>query len=481
MPNGKPVGDNENCLTAGKYGPMLMQDTQYLEKIAQFDRERIPERAVHAKGSAAFGYFEVTDDIAKYTKAAVFGEIGKKTPVAVRFSTIMGERGTPDTFRDPRGFAVKFYSEEGNWDLLCIHTPTFFIRDPMKFPDLVHSQKRHPQTGVYDPDTYWDFTSLHPVSLHTVTQLFTDRGMPYSYRHMHGYGCHTFKFVNEKGEAYWVKFHLVTDAGIKNLTDEEAKEMNKLDPDFHRNDLFQHIDNGNEATWTLKIQLMPEKEGRSYKWNIFDVTKVWPHADYPLLTVGKLVLNRNPKNFFVECEQLAFSPGNLIPGIESSFDKLLIGRMMNYSDTQRHRLGKNYMQIPVNCPYRSKGVSFLNQDGYMNVTDNNGSRPNYSPNSFHPYKTSDRGIEHPISLDGLLFRHGQEDHPNDDFEQASIFYSKVLSAKDKQNLVKNLTIFMKYAKRHIQERQVRVFTKCHPEYGKRVAEELHHNIVAPMM
>lgn len=479
LPNGRVIADNHNSLTAGKYGPVLIQDTLYFERIAHFDRERIPERVVHAKGTLVYGYFETINDISNYTKACVFNQIGKRTPVAVRFSTVIGDKGTADTFRDPRGFAMKFYTEEGNWDLVCNNTPVFFVRDPLKFIDFIHSQKRHPQTGVYDPDSYWDFLSLNPVSVHQITIQFTDRGTPFTYRHMHGFGSHTFKLVNDKNEAFWVKFHFLSDAGIKSFTDEEAKELNKLDPDFHRNDIFQYIDNGGEATWTLKVQIMPEAEGMKYKWNIFDVTKVWPHSDYPMITVGKLVLNRMPINFFAESEQIAFNPGSLIPGIEPSMDKMLQGRLISYTDTQRHRLGTNFLQIPVNCPYRAPVVS-LNQDGFMNTTNNGADRLNYEPNSFHPYKFSEHGREHPVSTDGLMFRHGQDDHPNDDFEQPCRLYSKVISDKDREHLVKNLSISMKYAKKFIQERQVRVFTKVHPEYGKRVAEELFHNVVDPV-
>lgn len=479
LPNGRVVADNHNSLTAGKYGPLLLQDTLYFERIANFDRERIPNRVVHANGTTVFGYLEITNDITQYCKASIFSEVGKRTPCAVRFSTVIGENGTPDTWRDPRGFAMKFYTEDGNWDLVCNNTPVFFVRDPLKFIDFIHSQKRNPQTGVYDADSYWDFLSLNPTSVHQVTIQFTNRGTPFTYRHMHGFGSHTFKLLNDKGEAFWVKFHFISNTGIKNFTDEEAREMAKLDPDFHRNDIFQFIDNGGQPSWTFKIQVMPEHDALTYKWNIFDVTKVWPHADYPMITVGKLVLNRNPINNFAENEQIAFNPGSLIPGIEPSLDKMLQGRLISYTDTQRHRLGKNFMQIPVNCPYRAKGVD-MNQDGFTNTGENGGDRPNYEPNSFHPYKFSEEGREHAYMIDGLVFRHSQEDHPNDDFEQPCTLYSKIISDIEREHLVKNLSIHMKYAKKFIQERQVRVFTKTHPEYGKRVAEELFHNIVDPL-
>ena len=311
--------------------------------------------------------------------------LGKRTPIFTRFSTVGGEKGSADTERDPRGFAIKFYTEEGNWDMVGNNTPVFFIRDPQKFPDFIHTQKRNPQTNCKDPNMFWDFLSLVPESAHQVTILFSDRGTPDGYRHMHGFGSHTFKWVNEKGDAFWVKFHFITDSGIKNLTASEADHIKSNDGDYATRDLFDHIASGKSATWTMKVQIMPEADGAKYRWNIFDVTKIWPHADYPLIEVGKMVLNRNPDNYFAEVEQSAFAPVHMVPGIEPSPDKMLQGRLFSYADTHRHRLGGNYQQIPVNCPYRSRVINGQ-RDGFMQVNGNQGSRANYEPNTLGSHR-----------------------------------------------------------------------------------------------
>lgn len=468
--HGAPVDDNENSLTAGEYGPVLIQDFHLIDKLAHFDRQRIPERVVHAKGAGAHGYFEVTKDVTKWTKAKLFNTVGKKTPLFARFSTVGGEKGTADTERDPRGFAIKFYTEDGIYDLVGNNTPVFFIRDPLKFPDFIHTQKRNPQSNLKDPNAYWDFLSLHPESVHQVTILFSDRGTPDGFRHMDGFGSHTFKWVNDKGEAFFIKYRFKTDAGIKNLTDEEAKKLKGEDPDYATRDLFEHLASGKEATWTLKVQVMPEAEAANYKWNIFDVTKVWPHKDYPEHEVGKMVLNRNPENYFAETEQVAFSPAHMVPGIEPTPDKMLQGRLFSYTDTHMHRLGPNHMQIPINCPYKA----FVNngmRDGFMSVTGNQGSKPNYEPNSEGEYQYDKKYSTHPYEVTGKVMRY-EFKHPNDDFAQPRALYRDVMTDKDRDHLIHNIVGHLCNAKKHIQERQVRVFYMCDPEYGKRVAEGL---------
>lgn len=367
---GSPVDDNQNSVTAGEYGPVVISDFHLIDKLAHFDRERIPERVVHAKGAGAHGYFKVTNDVTKYTKAKVFESIGKVTPTFARFSTVAGEKGSPDTWRDPRGFAVKFYTEEGNWDMTGNNTPVFFIRDPIKFPDFIHSQKKCPRTNLPNAVSAWDFWSLSPESTHQVTILMSDRGTPDGFRHMNGYSSHTFKWINKEGEAHWVKLHFKTKSGIKNLKRDEAAQL-YTDPDYATRDLVNHIDQGKTVEWDLFIQAIPERDAYSYKWNIFDVTKVIPHGDYPLIPVGTLVLNKNVENYFAETEQSAFSPGHLVPGMEASMDKMLQGRLFSYPDTHRHRLGANYEQIPINCPYRAK-VSNGHRDGPMRVDGNQG-------------------------------------------------------------------------------------------------------------
>nr|UYK33006.1 superoxide dismutase/catalase fusion protein [synthetic construct] len=378
---GNPVGDKLNVITVGPRGPLLVQNVVFTDEMAHFDRERIPERVVHAKGAGAFGYFEVTHDITKYSKAKVFEHIGKKTPIAVRFSTVAGESGSADTVRDPRGFAVKFYTEDGNWDLVGNNTPIFFIRDPILFPSFIHSQKRNPQTHLKDPDMVWDFWSLRPESLHQVSFLFSDRGIPDGHRHMNGYGSHTFKLVNANGEAVYCKFHYKTGQGIKNLSVEDAARLSQEDPDYGIRDLFNAIATGKDPSWTFYIQVMTFNQAETFPFNPFDLTRVWPHKDYPLIPVGKLVLNRNPVNYFAEVEQIAFDPSNMPPGIEASPDKMLQGRLFAYPDTHRHRLGPNYLHIPVNCPYRAR-VANYQRDGPMCMQDNQGGAPNYYPNSF---------------------------------------------------------------------------------------------------
>lgn len=377
---GAPVADNNNTMTAGPRGPALLQDVWFLEKLAHFDRERIPERVVHAKGSGAYGTFTVTHDISRYTRARIFAEVGKQTPLFLRFSTVAGERGAADAERDVRGFAIKFYTDEGNWDLVGNNTPVFFIRDPLKFPDFIHTQKRDPKTNLRNATAAWDFWSLNPESLHQVTILMSDRGLPQNYRQQHGFGSHTYSFVNDAGERFYVKFHFKSQQGIACYTDGEAAELVGRDRESAQRDLFQNIEQGQFPRWTLKVQVMPEAEAATYHINPFDLTKVWPHADYPLIEVGVLELNKNPENYFAEVEQAAFTPANVVPGIGFSPDKMLQGRLFSYGDTHRYRLGINHHQIPVNaprCPFHS-----FHRDGMGRVDGNGGATLNYEPNSF---------------------------------------------------------------------------------------------------
>jgi len=468
--HGAPVADNQNSLTAGLGGPVLIQDTVLIEKLAHFDRERIPERVVHAKGAGAYGYFEVTKDVTRYTKAKFLSHVGKKTPVVARFSTVGGEKGSADTERDPRGFAVKFYTEEGNWDMVGNNTPVFFIRDPLKFIDFIHTQKRNPQTNLKDPDMFWDFLSLSPESLHQISILFSDRGTPFSYRHMNGYSGHTFKLVNARGEGVWCKIHFKTETGIKNLNREEAIKLAGTDPDHATRDLFETIAKGGEASWRAYLQIMPFEDAPKYRFDITDMTKVWPHKDYPLIEFGRLVLNRNPENYFAEIEQAAFSPANLVPGIEASNDKMLQGRLFSYYDTHRHRLGVNYTQIPVNCPYRARLGNYSERDGFMNVNGNQGSKTNYEPNSVAGTPKEDRSLlEHPTPVSGTIIR-SRYTHPNSDFEQVGALYRKAMNEQDRAHLVHNIVNHLKNARREIQERQVKLFYRADPEYGTRVAK-----------
>ena len=337
---------------------------------------------VHAKGAGAHGFFEVTADMSKYCKAAFLNKVGKRTPLFLRFSTVAGERGAADTDRDPRGFAVKFYTEEGNFDMVGNNTPVFFIRDPMKFPDFIHSQKKTAQTNLRDPNAMWDFWSLVPESIHQITILFSDRGTPDGYRHMNGYSSHTYKWINAAGETHYIKLHFKTEQGIKNFTADEAAELAKKDPDYATRDLFDQIEKGNHPSWRVCVQVMPAADAAKYKWNIFDVTKIWPQSDYPLIQFGRMTLNRNPQNYFAEVEQSAFAPTHTVPGIEPSEDKMLQGRLFSYPDTHRHRLGANYTQIPINCPYRAR-THHYQRDGPMTVNGNHGPGPNYEPNSFN--------------------------------------------------------------------------------------------------
>jgi catalase len=467
---GASVSDDQNSFTVSNNGPALIQDVHLIEKLAHFNRERIPERIVHAKGAGAGGYFEVTKDVTKYTKAKFLNEVGKKTEVFMRFSTVGGEKGSADAERDPRGFAVKFYTEDGNYDMVGNNTPVFFIRDPLKFPDFIHTQKRNPGNNLKDANMFWDFLSLTPESLHQVTILFSDRGTPRSYRNMNGYSSHTYKWYNEDGEIFWVKYHFKTDQGIQNLTRQEAEHLKGTDPDHATRDLSNAIKRGEYPSWTLQMQIMPAKDAETYRFNVFDVTKVWPHGDYPPMDIGKMVLNRNPSNYFAEVEQAAFSPGNFVPGIAASPDKMLQGRLFAYHDAHRYRLGPNYLLIPVNQPKAAK-MNNYQRDGYMRTDGNQGDGPNYYPNSFGGPEPDPTAAEPVFKVSGEAGRHPYT-HPNSDFVQPGDLYRKVMTDTDKEHLIGNIVAHLGNANKEIQLRQTRLFYKADPDYGMQVAAGL---------
>lgn len=465
---GAPVPDNQNVMTAGPRGPMLMQDVWFQEKLAHFDREVIPERRMHAKGSGAYGTFTVTHDITRYTKAKIFSNVGKITDCFVRFSTVAGERGAADAERDIRGFAMKFYTEEGNWDLVGNNTPVFFLRDPLKFPDLNHAVKRDPRTNLRSTLNNWDFWTSLPEALHQVTIVMSDRGIPASYRHMHGFGSHTFSFINEKKERYWVKFHLRTQQGIKNLTDHEAESIIGKCRESHQRDLYESIEKGDFPRWTLLIQVMPEKEAAKCPYNPFDLTKVWFHKDYPLMEVGVMELNRNPDNYFAEVEQAAFNPANIVPGIGFSPDKMLQGRLFSYGDAQRYRLGVNHHLIPVNasrCPFHS-----YHRDGAMRVDGNHGSTLGYEPNSFGEWHEQPDFAEPPLSLEGAA-DHWNHREDEDYYTQPGKLF-RLMTEKQKTLLFENTARSIGGATKEIQERHIANCTKADPAYGKGVEAAL---------
>jgi catalase len=469
MTNGCPVAYNQNVLTAGQRGPMLLQDVWFLEKLAHFDREVIPERRMHAKGSGAYGTFTVTHDITEYTKAKLFSEVGKKTELFARFSTVAGERGAADAERDIRGFALKFYTEEGNWDMVGNNTPVFFLRDPLKFPDLNHAVKRDPRTNMRSAQNNWDFWTLLPEALHQITILMSDRGNPRSYRHMHGFGSHTFSFINAENQRSWVKFHFKCQQGIENLTDEEAEELIGRDRESHQKDLYESIENGDYPRWDFKIQVMPEKDADSYRFHPFDLTKVWSHKDYPLIDVGVLELNRNPDNYYAEVEQAAFNPGNIIPGIGFSPDKMLQGRLFSYGDAQRYRLGVNHSQIPVNaprCPYHS-----YHRDGSMRVDGNFGSTEGYEPNSLDEWQEQPDYKEPPLAIDGDA-DHWNYPEDDDDYYTQSGNLFRLMSGEQQQLLFDNTARSVGGADVEVQKRHIRNCLKADPAYGEGVAEAL---------
>lgn len=475
--SGNPIGNASGLLTVGENGPALLQDLHLVDLLSSFTRERIPERVVHAKGAGAFGYFEVTHDIKKYCAAKVFDTIGKRTPIAIRFSTVAGELGSADTVRDPRGFAVKFYTEDGNWDVVGNNTPIFFIRDPTLFPSFIHSQKRNPATHLKDPNMFWDFISLRHECVHQTIYTFGDRGIPDGYRHMNGYASHTYKFVNDQGVSHWCKFHFKTNQGIKNLSAEKGAELQVSDPDYAIRDLYNSIAKGEFPSWTLYVQVMSMDQADKSKLNPFDLTMVWPHADYPLIPVGRLVLDRNPKNYFSDVEQVAMSPSNLVPGIEASPDKMLQGRLFAYNDTHRHRLGANYLQIPVNCPYRTK-VSNYQRDGPQVLYNQDGS-PNYYPNSFSGPQECPRAarLESKTVLNGEVGRY-PDLATEDDYKQGAALYSKVMDTEEKKRVAVNIVDSLKGASDFIQDRTIAMFNKVHPELGRQIAFGLNKKVQA---
>ncbi len=464
--SGIPVADNQNSRSAGPRGPLLLDDFHLVEKLAHFNREVIPERRVHAKGSGAYGTFTVTADLRRYSHAKLFEHVGKQTPIFLRFSTVGGERGSADSERDPRGFAIKFYTEEGNWDVVGNNTPVFFIRDPLKFPDFIHTQKRDPQTNLKSPRAMWDFWSLSPESLHQVTILFSDRGIPDGYRFMHGFGSHTYSLINAQGERHWVKWHYKSMQGIRNLAPEDATRLAGSDPDYAQRDLSQAIERGDYPRWRVCMQVMSEAQAAAHPENPFDVTKTWSQKDFPLIEIGVIELNRNPLNYFAEVEQAAFAPSNVVPGVGLSPDRMLQGRVFAYADAQRYRVGTNYQQLPVNAPRCP--VHGYQRDGAMALGSNGGAAPNYEPNSHADApKQSPRHAEPPLILNGAADRY---DHRVDDdyYSQAGALF-RLMSPAQKALLIGNIVKAMEGIDRSIQRRQIAHFLKADRVYGEGVA------------
>jgi catalase len=474
--SGRPFAENENSMSVGERGPLLLQDFILHEKMAHFNRERIPERVVHAKGSGAFGTFTVTHDITKYTKAKIFSAIGKQTKMLARFSTVGGEKGSADTERDPRGFALKFYTEDGNWDLVGNNTPVFFVKDPKKFGDFIHTQKRDPRNNCKSPTMMWDFWSLNPESLHQVLILMSDRGTPYGYRHMHGFGSHTFSMINTNNERVWVKFHFITAQGIKNFINDDAASMKGQDPDFAQRDLVEAIDKKDFPKWDLKIQVMTEEQSKAFRFNPFDLSKIWPHAEFPLIDVGVMELNEIPKNYFADIEQSAFAPAHVVDGIGYSPDKMLQGRLLSYPDAHRYRLGGNYEQIPVNrCPY---AVNNYQRDGAMTVNGNGEDAPNYFPNSFDDI-FPDQAYKEPawqLDLDVADWYNRNGEGENDHYTQPGWLFNKAMNDYDRHNLVSNIVGAMSGIsgpkKETIINRQLCHFFRADMKLGMAVAKGL---------
>ncbi|MBN1475755.1 catalase [Candidatus Sumerlaeota bacterium] len=467
---GIPVADNQNSLTAGERGPTLMQDHHLLEKLAHFNRERIPERVVHAKAAGAHGVFTVTQDITKFTRAKLFSKVGKKTEMFGRFSTVAGEKGSSDTVRDVRGFALKFYTEEGNWDMVGNNTPVFFVRDAIKFPDFIHTQKRDPQTNTRPAIMQWDFWSQVPEALHQVTILFSDRGIPKGIPFMNGYGSHTYSFINADRERFWVKFHFKTMQGIQCMPCEEAERLAGEDPDHHTRELFKAIERGDFPKWKLHVQVMPEAEAENYRWNPFDLTKVWPHADYPLIEVGVMELNRNPENYFAEVEQSAFSPANVVPGISFSPDKMLQARIFAYADAHRYRLGVNFERLPINCPHAAQ-VNNYQRDGHMRFDDNGGASPNYEPNSFGGPVEDPSFAEPPLKISGDADHYDQKRGVDDDYIQPGNLF-RLMTPDEQGRLIAAIVGSLKTVPKRIQEKMVEHFHRADPAYGGGIAKGL---------
>jgi len=462
---GAPIADNQNSLSAGPRGPLLLQDYQLLEKLAHQNRERIPERVVHAKGSGAYGTFTVTNDISKYTKAKLFDKVGKTTDLLMRFSTVAGERGAADAERDVRGFSMKFYTEEGNWDMVGNNTPVFFVRDPVKFPDFIRTQKRHPKTNMRSATAMWDFWSLSPESLHQVTILFSDRGLPQGYRHMNGYGSHTFSFINAANERYWVKFHFKTMDGHKHWSNEEGNAIIAVDRESAQRDLFESIERGQGPKWKFCVQVMPETDAEKTSYNPFDLTKVWPHSEYPLIEVGVVELNRNPQHYFAEIEQSSFSPSNVVPGIGFSPDKMLQARIFSYADAHRYRVGTNYESLPVNAPRSVKNT--YHADSPMRFDAPKGTDAYYEPNSFNGPVEQPSVKEPPLKIHGDADRYNHRDG-NDDYSQVAALF-RVLGPEQQQRLYSNIAAAMQGVPREIIDRQLEHFRRVDPAYADGVA------------
>ena len=473
--SGIPAASDEHSLTVGPGGPTVLHDHYVVQKMQHFNRERVPERVVHAKGTGAHGFFEVTEDVSQYTKASLFANVGKRTPMFARFSTVAGEQGFADTVRDPRGFALKFYSDEGNYDLVGNNTPVFFVRDASKFQDFIHSQKRLPDTGMRSNDMQWDFWTLSPESAHQVAILMSDRGTPRTLRHVNGYGSHTFSWINAAGERFWVKYHFKTAQGAANFTDDEATAMTAEDPDFHRRDLRAAIDRGEGPEWRLEMQVMPFADAADYRFNPFDLTKIWPHADYPPIQVGRMVLDRNPANFFAEVEQAGFSPANLVPGIGLSPDRMLMGRIFSYHDTHLHRIGANYEQLPINAP--KVEVNSYNKDAAMTYR-HAGSQPVYAPNSHGgPQADPTRAADLGWSVEaGELGRYAYAKHAeDDDFRQPGTLYREVMNDTDRDHLVTNIVGHASdEVSDEVQLRVIAYWANVDPQLGARVAAGLGH-------
>ena len=471
--SGNPIADNQNSLTAGSRGGIMLQDYQLLEKLAHQNRERIPERAVHAKGSAAYGTLEITHDISRYTKANVLQK-GEKTRLFLRFSTVAGEAGAADAERDVRGFAIKFYTKEGNWDLVGNNTPIFFIKDPYKFPDFIHTQKRDPRTHLRSNEAAWDFWSLSPETMHQVTILMSDRGIPASYRHMHGFGSHTYSLINDKNERFWVKFHFKTRQGIKNLTNDEAAQIIAKDRESNQRDLFESIEKGDFPSWDFKIQIMTQDQAKSVKFNPFDLTKTWSHKEFPLIDVGVITLNENPKNYFNEVEQAAFSPSNIVPGISFSPDKMLQARIFSYPDAQRYRIGTHYAQLSVNCPISEINTYVVGgamNNGMYELDD----KAYYEPNSFGGGKEDRSLLEPDINLEGAMQRYDHRAEDQDYYSQPRALFA-LMNDSQKSQLFSNIAESMAGVSEAIKERAIGHFEQISPEYANGVKAALKAKI-----
>jgi len=464
---GNPISDNQNSITVGSRGPVLLQDYQLIEKLAHQNRERIPERVVHAKGSGAFGVLEITEDISKYTKAKVLQK-GEKTKMLLRFSTVAGEKGAADAERDVRGFALKFYTREGNWDLVGNNTPVFFIRDAYKFPDFIHTQKRHPHSNLRSNTAAWDFWSLSPESLHQVTILMSDRGIPKSYRHVNGYGSHTYSLINSDGERFWVKFHFKTKQGIQTITNAQAEAIVAKDRESNQRDLFENIEKGNFPKWSFEIQIMTNEQAKNCSFNPFDLTKVWPHGDYPMIKVGEMTLTENPKNYFNEIEQASFSPSNIVPGISFSPDKMLQARIFSYPDAHRYRVGTHYEMLPVNRPIVE--VNTYNADGNMNYEIKEPTDAYYEPNSFDG-AVEDRSFAEPSFETGDIAHRYDHQEGNDNFSQVTALFN-LMSENQKEQLFSNIAAAMDTVPKNIIDRQIALFEQVHPDYAAGVKKAL---------